>query len=97
MSPLRDPERVEARKLIISGQFASKMALEIGCGSADITWQYAGIASKVFGIDPSFPDLQKAHHSQLIAITNVSLAQTIGEALPFPSGTFDIAVFSSSL
>ena len=94
---LNDPERAEARNLIIAGQFTGKEVLEIGCGSADLTWQYAGIAQQVFGIDPSFPDLREAKTTQPTSVINVSLAQSIGEALPFPSDTFDISVFSSSL
>ena len=94
---LRDPERAEAGNLIIAAQFTGIDVLEIGCGSAGLTWQYAGIAQRVFGIDPSFPDLREAKSSQPASITNVSLAQAIGEALPLPSNTFDISVFSSSL
>ncbi len=94
---LSDPEGAEARNLIFAGQFTGKEVLEIGCGSAGLTWQYAGIAAQVFGIDPGFPDLREAKTTQPASVTNVSLAQSIGEAPPFPSNTFDISVFSSSL
>lgn len=97
MEPSRDPEGFEAKNLILAGQFAGKEVLEIGCGGGWLTWQYAGCAKGIFGIDPGFPDLQKAKTSQPTVVTNVSLTQSKGEALPFPSGILDIAVFSSSL
>jgi 2-polyprenyl-6-hydroxyphenyl methylase/3-demethylubiquinone-9 3-methyltransferase len=96
MEPLRDPEGFEVKNLILASQITGKEVLEIGCGGGWLTWQYAGIVEKVFGIDPSFPDLQKARASQPARVTNVSLIQSKGEALPFPPGVFDSVVFSSS-
>jgi ubiquinone/menaquinone biosynthesis C-methylase UbiE len=97
MSPIGDPERTEAKHLIAAAGFTGQKVLEIGCGKANLTWQYAKITQKVYGIDPSLPDLRKAKTSQPAAISNVLISQAVGEALPFSSGVFDIAVFSSSL
>jgi ubiquinone/menaquinone biosynthesis C-methylase UbiE len=97
MKRIRDPECVEAKHLINAGQFTGKDVLEIGCGSGWITWQYAGIANKVYGMDPCSPDLQEGKTSKPILVTNVSFTQAKAEILPFPSGIFDISVFSSSL
>jgi ubiquinone/menaquinone biosynthesis C-methylase UbiE len=97
MSPIRDPERTEAKHLLAAAEFNGKKVLEIGCGKADLTWQYAKIAQMVCGIDPVLPDLRKAKTNQPASISTVLISQAVGEALPFPSGVFDIAVFSSSL
>ena len=97
MKRIRDPEGVEAIHLINAGQFTGKDVLEIGCGCGWLTWQYAGNANIVYGIDPCLPDLQEGKNSQPVSVNNVYLIQTIGETLPFPSGIFDISVFSSSL
>jgi ubiquinone/menaquinone biosynthesis C-methylase UbiE len=97
MERIRDPEGVEVKHLINAGHLTGKDVLEIGCGFGWLTWQYAGIANKVYGIDPCLPDLQEGKNSLPDSITNVSLAQTIGESLPFSSSIFDISVFASSL
>ena len=97
MEPLRDPEGFEVNNLCLASRFAGKDVLEIGCGGGWLTWQYAGIANAIFGIDPGFPDLQKARAARPAVVSNVSLAQCKGEGLPFPAGIFDTAVFSNSL
>ena len=96
MEPLRDPEGLEAKNLILASRITGKDVLEIGCGGGWLTWQYADIVEKVFGIDPSFLDLQKARTSQPARVVNVSLIQSKGEVLPFPPDVFDSVVFSSS-
>ncbi len=97
MSPIRDPEKTEVCHLIRAARFPGKMVLEIGCGNADFLRQYAGNARAVVGIDPCFPDLETARSNQPASGSNVSIAQARGERLPFPAGTFDIAVLASSL
>ncbi|HEY5118904.1 MAG TPA: class I SAM-dependent methyltransferase [Anaerolineales bacterium] len=97
MSPIGDPEKIEAKHLIAATQFIGKKVLEIGCGKASLTWRYANIAQKVYGIDPSLSDLRAAKSNQPVSLLNVLISQAIGEALPFSSGIFEIALFSSSL
>lgn len=97
MSPISDPEKTESKHLVAATQFLGKKVLEIGCGKANLTWQYANIAQKVYGIDPSLTELRKAKSNHPASISNVLISQAIGEALPFSSGIFDVAVFSSSL
>jgi ubiquinone/menaquinone biosynthesis C-methylase UbiE len=97
MYRIRDPEGVEAKHLIQAGQFCGKMVLEIGCGFGWLTWQIAGCVDELVGIDPSLEDLRQAKNDRPVSVTNVSIARADGVALPFPSGSFDTAVFSSSL
>jgi len=97
MSPISDPEKAESKHLLAATQFFGKKVLEIGCGKANLTWQYANIAQKVYGIDPSLTDLRKAKSDQPASISNVLISQAIGEAIPFTSCIFEVAVFSSSL
>jgi ubiquinone/menaquinone biosynthesis C-methylase UbiE len=97
MYRIRDPEEVEAKHLIRAGQFSGKMVLEIGCGFGWLTWQFAERATKLVGIDPSLADLRQAKNDQSVLVTNVSIAQADGVSLPFPSSSFDTALFSSSL
>ncbi len=97
MSPMKDPEKTEARYLIKAAQFPGKRVLEIGCGNTDFMQQYAGNARAAFGIDPSFSNLQAARSSNSASRTNVSIALAKGEALPFPDDAFEIAILASSL
>ena len=97
MNRIRDPEGVEAKTLIRAGQFSGMGVLEIGCGFGWLTWQFAGSTHRVYGFDPSLPDLREAKISQPKEATTVYLVQATGEKLPYPSGRFDTAVFSSSL
>ena len=74
---------------------AGRTILEVGCGDGKLTFQYAGMADKVVGIDPEIADLRLAlsdkrrDHSQFL--------QSVGEHLPFPSEAFDLVIFGSSL
>jgi len=97
MYRIRDPEGVEAKHLIQAGQFKGKMVLEIGCGFGWLTWQFAECVAELVGIDPSLTDLRQAKDGKPVSIANVSISQADGVALPFPSGSFDTALFSSSL
>ena len=97
MRPVRDPEKNEVRHLMAAAQFPGKKVLEIGCGNADFLRQYASIARAVVGIDPCFHDLETARSNQAASGSNFSIAHARGEELPFPAGTFDIAVLASSL
>jgi ubiquinone/menaquinone biosynthesis C-methylase UbiE len=96
MKALRDPERAQVRALVAACPLADKRILEIGCGSGQLTWQYAGIPRQVVGIDPEAAALDQAKIDRPASISNVSLLRAVCEALPFPSHVFDVALFASS-
>ena len=97
MNRIRDPEGIEAKTLIRAGQFSGMSVLEIGCGFGWLTWQFAGSTHRVYGFDPCLPDLHEAKINRPKEATTVYLVQATGEKLPYPTGRFDSAVFSSSL
>jgi ubiquinone/menaquinone biosynthesis C-methylase UbiE len=60
-----DPEKVESRHLVVaiqsSGQFSGKKVLDVGCGNGAFTREFAEqFPCNIFGIDPSFGNLEKA-------------------------------------
>lgn len=97
MRPLRDPEGAELSHLVAACQPSAKAILEIGCGAGKLTWQYAGLPRRVAGIDPAASELRLAQRAAPTTAPHVSFIQAVGEGLPFPSHTFDIALFASSL
>ena len=97
MKALRDPERVEFNHLIAACPLPGKKILEIGCGKGVFTWQYAGLAWHVVGIDPAAADILQASKDAPSSQSNSSFVRAKGEDLPFPPGSFDIVLFASSL
>jgi ubiquinone/menaquinone biosynthesis C-methylase UbiE len=97
MKALRDPERVEFNHLITACHLPGKNILEIGCGKGTLTWQYAGLAWNVVGIDPAAADILQAKTDAPASPSNTSFVRAKGEALPFPPGSFDVVLFASSL
>jgi ubiquinone/menaquinone biosynthesis C-methylase UbiE len=97
MAPKRDPEGREARYILRTGQIAGNHVLEVGCGEGWLTRQLADACEKITGIDPSLSDLQVARTRKPAKVRFISLAQAMGESLPFSSGAFDCVVFANSL
>lgn len=97
MRSIRDPEGFEVKHLLIAAEFSGRQVLEIGCGNGWLTRQYAGHARQVIGIDPGFQDLLEARADQPVSMAHVTYAQSVGENLPFPSDSFDLALYSNSL
>ena len=95
MRPLRDPERAELNHLVNACPLTGKTILEVGCGDGIFTFQYAGMAEKVVGIDPEIADLRLALSDK--RKDNSQFLQSVGERLPFPSEAFDLVIFGSSL
>jgi ubiquinone/menaquinone biosynthesis C-methylase UbiE len=95
MRPLRDPEGIELSHLVNAIQIDGKNILEIGCGDGKFTFQYSGIARKVFGIDPEISELKIAKRNQ--RSLNTYFIQSKAESLPLPTQNFDIVIFASSL
>jgi ubiquinone/menaquinone biosynthesis C-methylase UbiE len=97
MKALRDPEGAELSHLIGACELEGSGILEIGCGDGKFTRQYAGMPKSIAGIDPEISDLAIAKKGQTVLTNHLYFIQGIGEGLPFPSYTFDIAIFASSL
>ncbi len=95
MKATRDPECAEVSHLIKVCELTGKNVLEIGCGEGKFTRQYAGMPSRLIGIDPEIADLREAEVNK--GTTNSAFIQSIAEKLPFPSQVFDIVIFASSL
>lgn len=97
MKALRDLERVEFNHLVAACHLPGKKILEIGCGKGVFTWQYAGLAWHVVGIDPAATELLQAKKDAPATTANVAFIRARGEAMPFSDGSFDMALFASSL
>ncbi len=95
MRALSDPESAELSHLVAACQPPAKAILEIGSGAGQLTRQYAGLARQVAGIDPAASGLRQAQRDA--PARHVSFIQAMGEALPFRSQAFDVALFASSL
>jgi ubiquinone/menaquinone biosynthesis C-methylase UbiE len=94
---MRDPEGIEAKKIVQTGMADGKDVLEIGCGNGWLTWQFAAGVKKVIGIDTDIENLRQALSDRPRELTDVHFAQGEGEGLPFASSAFDIVVFTNSL
>jgi ubiquinone/menaquinone biosynthesis C-methylase UbiE len=93
-----DPERRERRYLHKLVDFAGKRVLEIGCGQGRLTWQYAGAARRVLGIDLDADDLRVATVDRPYDLAErVVFARASAVHLPFAKETFDIAILAWSL
>jgi ubiquinone/menaquinone biosynthesis C-methylase UbiE len=98
MNTQHDPERNEQRMIERFADFAGKRVLEVGCGDGRMTWEYAGKAGRVCGIDPNKDDLRLAQADRSYKLEGkVFFAQASARWLPFPRERFDIAVLAWSL
>lgn len=93
-----DPEGREAALLDSITDFDGGRILEIGIGDGRMTWEYAGRAASVVGVDPDVESLQALledrtgpGRSQVFPVCSES------ESLPFPSERFDAAILAWSL
>jgi ubiquinone/menaquinone biosynthesis C-methylase UbiE len=71
--------------------------LDIGCGTAPLTVAAVGRFAEIVGVDISFRWLVVAKKRLMEAGVRAPLICACAEALPFPDGSFDRAVFDSSL
>jgi SAM-dependent methyltransferase len=83
-----------ARELIAP---ASKRILDIGCGEGDLTRALAGDGAEVTGIDPHEGRIERARAKAAEDGLTVAFETGIGESLPYPNASFDVAVLSNSL
>jgi ubiquinone/menaquinone biosynthesis C-methylase UbiE len=99
MSPIRiDPDDNRIRSLLRYTPLSGKRVLDIGCGEGDFTFEYAGQAELVIGVDPDLSDLRIALNERPEDLSKqVQFLAARAQALPFPSETFDTAIFTCSL
>lgn len=93
----RDPENNELKHLVAACRLSGKSVLEIGCGNGILTRQYAQLPRRVIGIDPNLDELKNATLALPASNSNMFFIQGMGEAIPFPSKTFNLVIFASSL
>jgi len=68
---------------------------DIGCGNGRLTRVLAAAGARVTGVEPAAAQLARARDAA--AVADEDYVQAGAEALPFPNGTLDIAVFFNSL
>lgn len=96
--PIRDPEQVEPRILQNFLAQPVERVLDIGCGDGRLTAILEEGAGEVIGLDIKIEELQRAYLSlSENKSSKMYFTAGKGEALPFPSETFDLAVFGWSL
>jgi len=97
MTIQKDIERNETRYLHRFADFAGKRVLEIGCGEARLTWQYAKETRSTIGIDIDADALRVAMIDRSSDLENkVNFSRAMSEQLPFSKETFDLALLAWS-
>jgi ubiquinone/menaquinone biosynthesis C-methylase UbiE len=97
MTLQQDTQKNEAKYLHRLADFTDQRVLEIGCGEGRLTWQYAGEARSVIGIDLDVDALRVASIDRLSDLQNkVLFACASSVHLPFQKEEFDIAVLAWS-
>jgi ubiquinone/menaquinone biosynthesis C-methylase UbiE len=97
MKAARDPDGAELSHLIKTCELKGKDVLEIGCGDGKFIRQYSAKPRRLIGLDPVLPDLISAKSNKTDSMNLPNFIQAVGEKLPFPSHSFDIVIFASSL
>jgi ubiquinone/menaquinone biosynthesis C-methylase UbiE len=93
-----DPEGAETQALAELVALDGLRILELGCGNGRVTFRYAHAANQVLAVDPDADRIAEAR-----AATPERLEETItfvvarAEDVDAPPGSFDVALFSSSL
>jgi ubiquinone/menaquinone biosynthesis C-methylase UbiE len=98
MTLQKDPERNETRYLHQFAEFNNRRVLEVGCGEARMTWQYARATQKTIGVDLDRDSLRVAKVDRPHDLeTKVFFACAASQNLPFAKEKFDLAVLAWSL
>jgi len=83
--------RRTARALALHLQSADSRALDLCCGTADLTLELAHVScGSVFGSDFVHPMLVRAQQKSAHARQRILLAEADALTLPFPDGSFDV-------
>ncbi len=92
-----DPEGTESKILKQLVDLTGKRVLEIGCGDGRLTWRYASLPKQITGIDLQQDDLRVALIDRPANLASrVQFARADALHLPFPTNTFDVAIFAWS-
>jgi ubiquinone/menaquinone biosynthesis C-methylase UbiE len=94
----KDAEKYETKTLHRLVDFSGRRVLEVGSGEGRLTWNYAGSARQVVGIDSDSDSVRVANYDMpvdLRKMTTFACASSLN--LPFSRETFDIALLSWSL
>lgn len=72
------------------GEVAGREVLDLGCGDGALAIRLAGAGARVVGLDPDPAMLRAARDSAAAAGVPLGLVRGRIEALPLPSGRFDL-------
>ena len=93
----KDPEQNETKHLHHFTDFTGKRVLEIGAGEGRLTWRFAAHPIFTIAIDPDKDALRVAIIDRPSDLEEkVHFSNAVAEHLPFPKGTFDIALLAWS-
>lgn len=97
---MRGKERAFRERLIQTAHLKpGERVLDVGCGTGSLAIaakRHCGAASSVCGIDASPEMIARAKKKAVKAGVEIDLQVSICEALPFPTGSFDV-VFSTMM
>jgi len=89
----QDRDCITLSKILQFADLRDQEVLEIGCGDGRITSQLVGKAKRLVAIDPEAANVAEAKEN----MEGIGLRIGSGECLKFPSGSFDVILFTLSL
>jgi ubiquinone/menaquinone biosynthesis C-methylase UbiE len=89
----QDRDCITLSKILQFADLRDQDVLEIGCGDGRITSQLVGKAKRLVAIDPETANIAEAKEN----MDGIGLRTGSGECLEFPSGSFDVILFTLSL
>ena len=93
-----DPAGIELRALLSAAQFAGARVLDIGSGNGRLAFRYARVAGSVVGLESVAGEVALGAQSCPAELrSRVRFVHGSATALPFRSGSFDLALFGWSL
>jgi 2-polyprenyl-3-methyl-5-hydroxy-6-metoxy-1,4-benzoquinol methylase len=93
-----EPERGELAALRGISTLDGRRVLELGCGDGRLTYQYAPVAAFVLAVDTDEGRIAEALEARPAELAGHVRFEAVGAAdIDAPRGSFDVALFSSSL